>query len=60
REAKPATIESLQLTDMLQGLQPAQRPVPGRISILKSIKHPQPKSHRGFSDNPHHGDPTGC
>ncbi|WP_264327112.1 GNAT family N-acetyltransferase [Romeriopsis navalis] len=61
REAQPATLETLQLTDMLQGLQPAQRPVPGRISILKSIKHPQPKpARRRFSDNPHHGDPTGC
>jgi hypothetical protein len=58
RETKPA-LESLQLTDMLPGLQPAQRPVPGRISILKSIKHPQPKRHhRGF-DDPHQG-ATGC
>jgi hypothetical protein len=49
---------------MLSGLQPAQRPVPGRISILKSIKHPQPKviepQRRRFGDKPHHGDPTGC
>jgi hypothetical protein len=38
--------------------------VPGRISILKSIKHPQPKAsesqRRRFADKPHHGDPTGC
>jgi hypothetical protein len=61
REAKPATMENLQLTDMLSGLQPAQHPVPGRISILRSIKHPQPKPpRRRFSDKPHHGDPTGC
>jgi hypothetical protein len=64
REAKPATMDSLQLADMLAGLQPAQHPQPGRISILKSIKHPQPKSNeslrRRFGDKPHHGDPTGC
>jgi hypothetical protein len=57
REAKPASLENLQLSDMLPSLQPAQRPVPGRIAILKSIKHPQPKSR---FDKPHHGDPTGC
>jgi hypothetical protein len=58
RETKPA-MES-QLADMLAGLQPTQRPVPGRISVLKSIKHPQPKnnSSRGF-DDPHQG-ATGC
>ncbi len=60
RESKPATIESLQLSDVLSGLQPAQRPVPGRISILKSIKHPQPKPHSRFPKNSQHGDPTGC
>jgi hypothetical protein len=57
REAKPATLDGLQLSDMLPNLQPVHRPVPGRISILKSIKHPQPPKHGGgFSD----GDPTGC
>ncbi len=57
RETKPMS-DALQLADMLSGLQPAQRPVPGRISILKSIKHPQPKRHGGF-DDPHQG-ATGC
>jgi hypothetical protein len=57
RETKPA-LDALQLADMLPGLQPAQRPVPGRIAILKSIKHPQPKGPGGF-DDPHQG-ATGC
>ncbi len=64
REAKPATMDNLQLADMLSGLQPAQHPQPGRIAILKSIKHPQPKSiepqRRRFGDQSRHGDPTGC
>ena len=38
REAKPAAVEGLQLSDVLQGLQPSRKPVPGRISLLKSIK----------------------
>jgi hypothetical protein len=60
REAKPASLDSLQLTEVLQGLQPAHKPVPGRISILKSIKHPQPRSQKSLADEPHQGDPTGC
>lgn len=32
REAKPATIEGLQLSDVLSGLQPSGKPVPGRMS----------------------------
>jgi hypothetical protein len=52
RETKPATMESLQLADMLSSLQPAQHPVARRIPILRSIKHPQPK--------PGNGDVTGC
>ncbi|MBW4521512.1 MAG: GNAT family N-acetyltransferase [Scytolyngbya sp. HA4215-MV1] len=39
REAKPASLEGLQLSDMLQGFQPARKPVPGRISLLRSITH---------------------
>ncbi len=38
REAKPAAMEGLQLSDVLQGLQPSRKPVPGRISLLKSVK----------------------
>jgi ribosomal protein S18 acetylase RimI-like enzyme len=38
REAKPVSLEGLQLADVFQGLQPARKPVPGRISLLKSLK----------------------
>lgn len=33
REAKPVSLEGLQLSDVLQGLQPARKPVPGRMSM---------------------------
>jgi hypothetical protein len=36
REAKSVSLEGLQLSDMLQGLQPSRKPVPGRISVLHS------------------------
>lgn len=32
RESKPISLEGLQLSDVLSGLQPAGKPVPGRIS----------------------------
>jgi len=38
RESKPMTLEGLQLTDVFQGLQPTRKPVPGRISLLRSLK----------------------
>ena len=44
REAKPAATEGLQLSDVLQGLQPSRKPVPGRISLLKSIKRGESKT----------------
>ncbi len=43
REAKPAVAEGLQLSDVLQGLQPSRKPVPGRISLLKSIQRDESK-----------------
>jgi hypothetical protein len=40
REAKP--LEGLQLSDVLQGLQPARTPIPSRMTWLKSLsKTPQ-------------------
>ncbi|KAM3093981.1 GNAT family N-acetyltransferase [Phormidesmis sp. 146-35] len=42
REAKPGALEGLQLADVLQGLQPSRKPVPGRISILNSTKQTPP------------------
>lgn len=40
REAKPISLEGLQLADMLQSLQPAHKPVPGRMSWLKLMRKP--------------------
>ena len=38
REAKPSSLEALQLSEVLKGLQPAPRtPIPSRISWLKTI-----------------------
>ncbi len=43
REAKPNSLEGLQLSDVLQGLQPSRKPVPGRMSMLKSVQQPIPE-----------------
>ncbi len=40
REAKPASLEGLHLPEVLQSLQPARKPVPGRVSILHSDLQP--------------------
>jgi hypothetical protein len=37
REARPVSLEGLQLSEMLQGLQPARKPVPGRFSLMNPI-----------------------
>jgi hypothetical protein len=37
RESKLVSLDGLQLSDMLQGLQPAGKPIPGRMSILHSL-----------------------
>lgn len=37
RETKPVSLEGLQLSEVLQGLQPARKPVPGRFSWLESV-----------------------
>ena len=39
REAKPVSLENLQLSEVLQGFQPARKPVPGRMSLLRSMRH---------------------
>lgn len=46
KESKTTTLD-LQLADMLQGFQPARKPVPGRISLLRS-----PKSHHPADKRP--------
>lgn len=39
RESKPVTLEGLQLSDVLQGLQPGRKPVPSRMSLLPSVSN---------------------
>lgn len=51
RETK-SIAESLQLAEMLQNLQPARKPVPGRISMLKSVKLPAPDQKAQETDKP--------
>jgi len=42
REAKPASLEGLQWSEVLKGLQPARTPIPSRISWFQSLsKQPQ-------------------
>jgi ribosomal protein S18 acetylase RimI-like enzyme len=40
RESKTLSLETLQLTEMLQGLQPNHTPVPGRMTFLTTIPSP--------------------
>ncbi|MEC4983644.1 MAG: GNAT family N-acetyltransferase [Oscillatoria sp. PMC 1068.18] len=37
KETKPVSLEGLQLSEVLQGLQPARTPIPTRMSWLKSV-----------------------
>jgi hypothetical protein len=37
RETKPTALEGLQLPEVLQGLKPARKPVPSRISVVSSV-----------------------
>ncbi|MCL6433387.1 MAG: GNAT family N-acetyltransferase [Leptolyngbyaceae cyanobacterium HOT.MB2.61] len=37
RETKPTALEGLQLPEVLQGLKPARKPVPSRITLLSSV-----------------------
>ncbi|MBE9180719.1 GNAT family N-acetyltransferase [Oculatella sp. LEGE 06141] len=43
KETKPMSLEGLQLSEMLQGLQPARKPVPGRFSLINQINKISPK-----------------
>ncbi|MBD2245749.1 GNAT family N-acetyltransferase [Nostoc sp. FACHB-888] len=40
RESKFVSLEGIQWTDMLQGLQPARKPIPGGMSWIQSAKLP--------------------
>jgi hypothetical protein len=42
RESRHLSLEGLQLSEVLQGFQPKRTPVPGRISLLKSVRQPYP------------------
>jgi hypothetical protein len=45
REAKPVSLEGLQLSEVLQGLQRSRTPIPSRITWLQSLsKKPQAPS----------------
>ena len=57
REAKPAAMEGLQLSDVLQGLQPSRKPVPGRISLLKTVKRDESKPDSLSKKDPRGEDP---
>jgi hypothetical protein len=45
REARPVSLEGLQLSEVLKGLQPARTPIPSRIDWWKSLS----KKHQGAS-----------
>lgn len=42
RESKFVSLEGIQWTDMLQGLQPARKPIPGGMSWIQPGKLPSP------------------
>jgi hypothetical protein len=53
RESKTLSLEALQLTEMLQGLQP-NTPVPGRMTFLTTVPatlHPQSRISRSAKEN---------
>ncbi len=57
REAKPVSLEGLQLSDVFTGLQPAGKPVPGRITSLSKgwrgrWNSAQDQGKNGDGDNP--------
>ncbi|HEY9896781.1 MAG TPA: hypothetical protein V6D34_15470, partial [Candidatus Sericytochromatia bacterium] len=57
RESKlPMALDSLQLSEVLQGFKPARKPVPGRISLLRlwnqSTTDPKAGNATPDTDNP--------
>lgn len=49
RETKPASLEGLQLAEVLQGLKPSRKPVPGRFSLNPPFR-PMPLSEADLLD----------
>ncbi|MDX2213010.1 MAG: GNAT family N-acetyltransferase [Oculatellaceae cyanobacterium bins.114] len=56
RETRFVSLEGLQLSEVLQGFQPARKPVPGRFSLLESIRQlpqtPNPTDDNSSSISP--------
>lgn len=52
RETKQVALDGLQLSDVLGGLQPSRKPVPGRM--VWSHQSPQPVKDDHHSQNGHH------
>ena len=52
RESKPVSLDALQLSEMLQGLQPARKPVPGRMSWRLPLPSQSVKNHFETSQPP--------
>jgi hypothetical protein len=57
RESRLVSLENLQLADVLQGLQPSRKPVPGRFSFIDSLSDiPQqlkrPEGNAGRAEQP--------
>jgi ribosomal protein S18 acetylase RimI-like enzyme len=55
REAKPTALENLQLSEVLQGLQPARKPIPSRFSLLDSAQDALQKTRKSSSPRPPSG-----
>lgn len=54
KETKPTALESLQLTEVLQGLKPARKPIPSRITLLRSMNQSAQADGEGEVDSPLH------
>lgn len=54
KETKPTALESLQLTEVLQGLKPARKPIPSRITLLRSMNQSAQADGEGEADSPLH------
>ncbi|MEP0958123.1 GNAT family N-acetyltransferase [Microcoleus sp. FACHB-1515] len=52
RESKPVSLEGLQLAEMLQGLQPARKPIPSRFTLLDSMQPPKPEAPKSDEQPP--------
>lgn len=58
REAKPVALEGLQLADVLQGLKPARKPIPSRISLLRQTPPTSAESTDAATPQPIQAEPS--